>query len=280
VKRSAGHKESGGFALEPRDTLPTGTHGTPMPSRADILAFIAREREAPGGRGKAKIGKREIARAFNLKGHNRIALKDMLKELEAEGAITRRGKRLHKRGSLPQLVLGHVVSRSRDGDLIAEPVEWDEEHGPVPQILFLTEGSVKLHAPAPAVGDRALLRVEAAPSAAAEEPAYSGRVIKLLPREKSQLLGIFRADPQGGGRAVPVAKKNLSRGEFFIAPGDEGAALDRDLVAIEALRAGRFGFPAAKVRERLGAIDSEKSISLIAIHAHQIPHLFGKAALA
>jgi ribonuclease R len=280
VKRSAGHKESGGFALEPRDTLPTGTHGTPMPSRADILAFIAREREAPGGRGKAKIGKREIARAFNLKGHNRIALKDMLKELEAEGAITRRGKRLHKRGSLPQLVLGHVVSRSRDGDLIAEPVEWDEEHGPVPQILILTEGSVKLHAPAPAVGDRALLRVEAAPSVAAEEPAYSGRVIKLLPREKSQLLGIFRADPQGGGRAVPVAKKNLSRGEFFIAPGDEGAALDRDLVAIEALRAGRFGFPAAKVRERLGAIDSEKSISLIAIHAHQIPHLFGKAALA
>ncbi len=277
MKRAAGHRESGRFTSEPHKTTPLAAGGTAMPSRADILAFIAREREALTGRGKAKIGKREIARAFNLKGHDRIALKDMLKELEAEGAISRRGKRLHKRGALPQVVFGHVVSRSGDGDLIAEPVEWDE--GPVPQIL-LAAGGGKRQGPAPAVGDRALLRVEPVGAAGAEEPAYTGRVIKLLPREKSQLLGIFRADPQGGGRAVPVAKRNINRGEFFIAPGDEGAALDGDLVSVEVLRPGRFGLPAAKVRERLGAIDSEKSISLIALHAHQIPHIFGKEALA
>jgi ribonuclease R len=251
-----------------------------MPSRADILAFVTREREAFGGRGKAKIGKREIARAFNLKGHARIALKDVLKELEAEGAILRKGKRLHKRGQLPQVVLGQIVARSRDGELFAEPVEWDEEHGPMPRILIASKAGAKPQGPAPGVGDRALLRVEAVPSAETGKPAYTGRVLKLLPRERSRLLGIFRADAQGGGRAVPVDKKNLNRGEFFVAPGDAGAALDGDLVAIEVLRQGRFGLPAAKVRERLGAIDCEKSISLIALRAHQIPHIFGADALA
>jgi ribonuclease R len=278
LKRSAGHKESGRYTLEPQDRSPSAERSEP--SRADILAFIAREREASSSRGNAKIGKREIARAFNLKGHARIALKDMLRELEAEGAISRRGKRLHKRGLLPQVVFGHIVVRGRDGDLIAEPAEWDEEHGPVPRILVLWKTGGKRKAPAPGVGDRALLRVEAAPAAGTGEPAYTGRVLKLLPREKSELLGIFRADAHGGGRAVPVAKKNLNRGEFFIAPGDQGAALDGDLVAIEVSRSGRFGLPAAKVRERLGAIDSEKSISLIALHAHRIPHIFGKEALA
>src|SRR5262249_27961703 len=94
------------------------------------------------------------------------------------------------------------------------------------------------------------------------------------------LLGIFRADDQGCGRVVAVEKKNFDRGEFFVAPSDQGTALDGDLVAFEALRMARRGLPGAKVRERLGAIGSEKTFSLIAIHAHQIPHVFGQDALA
>ncbi|MEA2861278.1 MAG: ribonuclease, partial [Methylobacteriaceae bacterium] len=43
----------------------TKTKPHPLPSRDDILAFIAREREV-NGRSPAKIGKREIARAFNI----------------------------------------------------------------------------------------------------------------------------------------------------------------------------------------------------------------------
>ena len=39
------------------------------------------------------------------------------------------------------------------------------------------------------------------------------------------------------------------------------------------------GLPTAKVKERLGAIKSEKAISLIAIYAHSIPNEFPKAVL-
>jgi ribonuclease R len=283
VKPSAGARETGRESAEPARApgdIMRVEQAEALPSRADILAFIAREREGLDGRARGKIGKREIARAFNIKGAARIALKRMLKDLEADGAIERRGKSLHKPGLLPSVVLADMIGRDPDGDLIAAPVEWDAELGPTPKILVMAMVRQKPGAPAPAPGDRALMRVEPLPGAEPGEPAYTGRVIKLLPRSRPQLLGIFRADPQGGGRVAPVDKKNINRGEVIIAPGDQGEARDGDLVAVDVLRIGRLGLPAAKVRERLGAIDTEKAISLIAIHAHQIPYVFGKEVVA
>ncbi|MFZ0494226.1 MAG: ribonuclease R [Methylocella sp.] len=241
-----------------------------------MLAFIAGEREAFGGEAQGKIGKREIARAFNIKGPARIALKRMLKDLEAEGAIERRRNSLHKPGLLQGVVLADMIARDRDGDLLAAPAEWDMGQGPAPQILvMMAKARQKPGAP----GDRALMRVERVPGAVPGEPAYTGRVVKLLPRAKTQVLGIFRADPRGGGRIVPIDKKNVNRGEVSVGPGDEGPARDGDLVAVEVLHSGRLGLPAAKVRERLGAVDN-RAISLIAIHAHQIPHVFGPEVIA
>jgi ribonuclease R len=257
-----------------RPSPPLGT----LPSRDDILAFIAREREAAGEKGPGRIGKREIARAFDVTGDDRIALKRMLKELEAEGTIERRGKSLHKRGVLPAVVLAEIVARDRDGDLLAAPAEWDEEQGRVPRIAVGLPRKPRPGTPAPGVGDRVLLRVELVPGPG--EPAYRGRVIKLLSRAKAQVLGIFRERPGGGGRVVPVDKRNVGRGELEVAPGAEGDARNGDLVAVDVLRASRFGLLQARVTERLGAIDTERAVSLIAIHAHQIPHSFGKDVLA
>ncbi|QBR72730.1 ribonuclease R [Beijerinckiaceae bacterium] len=250
-----------------------------FPSRAEILAFIAREREATGNP-QGKISKREIARAFNIKGEDRIALKRLLKELEAEGAIERRRKSLHKPGLLPSVVLADMLGRDRDGELLAVPAEWDTTQGQAPKILLTASSRQKPGGAVPGPGDRALLRVELVPGAEPGEPTYTGRVVKLLPRAKSQVLGIFRADAGGGGRIVPIDKKNFHRGELSVGPGHEGTANDGDLVAVELLRTGRLGLPAARVRERLGALDNEKAVSLIAIHAHQLPHVFRPEVIA
>ena len=86
------------------------------PSREKILAFIAREREAQGG-APQKIGKREIARAFGLKGAERIGLKKVLRELEAEGEIEKRGRSLASPGRLPPVTLCDVTGRDRDGEI-------------------------------------------------------------------------------------------------------------------------------------------------------------------
>lgn len=244
-----------------------------VPSREELLAFIARE-ERP-----AKIGKREIARAFGVKGADRIALKRLLKELESEGAIERRRKGLHKAGQLPAVVLSEIVNRDSDGELIAVPVEWDAAQGSMPKILL--QHARRLPGVAvPGIGDRALIRTEIRHGAGQDEPAYAGRIVKLLERGKSQLLGIYRADPRGGGRVVPVDKRNINRGEFIVAVGGEAEARDGDLVAVEVQRSNRFGLPSVRIRERLGSIASERAMSLIAIYAHGIPNVFRAEALA
>ncbi len=272
MNKAAGTRKSGQQTAQSAQQDPR-----PAPSRDEIIAFIARERAAsssPSTAQPAKISKREIARAFDIKGDDRIALKRLLRELEAEGAIERRRKGLHKSGLLPATVLADFFSRDRDGDFLAAPVDWDAAAGPAPKIVVAIPRKQRPGTPIPGVGDRALLRVEPLPDAGAGEPAYSGRVVKLLERAKSQTLGIFRERPGGGGRVAPIDKKNVNRGELDVLPGQEGGARDGDLVAVEVLRTGRLGLPSARVRERLGAFDSEKAVSLIAIHTHKIPNIF------
>ena len=263
---------------KPHDSAPTPV---PLPSKADVLAFIAREKAATerSGAPPALIGKREIARAFGLKGSDKIGLKAILKELEAEGTVDRRGKRLEKSGVLPNMVLCDITGRDRDGDLIATPTEWDSgEDGPVPKIAIHMPRKPRPGQPVPGVGDRALVRAERNPQTGPGELPYTGRVIKLLSKARAQVLGIYRAFPTGGGRILPIDKKNSSR-ELGIAPGAEEGAQDGDLVAVEVLREHHYGIPIAKVRERLGSIATERAISLIAIHSHNIPHVFSPEAL-
>src|SRR5271163_1787812 len=150
-----------------------------LPSREELLAFI---RERTG-----KVGTREIARAFGAKNADRAALKRMLRELAEGGHIERRRKRLHRAGSLPPVVLVDITGRDSDGELLARPTEWDEDaHGAPPVIRIVTPRRAR-PGEVPGVGDRALLRIE---ERGGDE--ISARVIKLLDRAKSRVLGIFR----------------------------------------------------------------------------------------
>jgi ribonuclease R len=160
--------------------------------------------------------------------------------------------------------------------LLATPTEWDtEENGPAPKI--------RIHVPrrlqpgtAAGVGDRALLRIEKADDG--EVAPYRGRIIKIIDQARTRQLGIFRNLPGGGGRLVPVDKKQAGR-ELNIAPSDTGGAEDGDLVSVDLVRGRGYGLASGKVKERLGSLSSEKAISLIAIHAHEIPQAFSPSAL-
>jgi ribonuclease R len=242
---------------------------TTLPSREDVVSFITHA--------QGKVGKREIAQRFGIKGNDRIWLKQVLKDLEIDGIVDRRGKAVHKAGQLPPVVLADITKRDRDGELIAVPTEWDdEEHGSIPTIIILSPRKPRPGMPVAGVGDRALLRVE--PLKPGDIHRYSGRVTKIIAKKQAQVLGLFRAMPEGGGRLVPVDKKAREQ-ELQIRPGDEGEALDGDLVSVSVVKHGRFGLPTAKVKERLGTIKSEKAISLIAIYAHNIPNEFPRAVL-
>jgi ribonuclease R len=239
-----------------------------FPGRDAIVAFI---RAQPG-----EVGTREIARQFGLKNADRIELKRILRELADQGMIAKRGKKISEPASLPPTIMADITGRDSDGELIAVPAEWDEaESGEPPKI--------RIHVPrrpqpgtAAGVGDRALLRVEK--PQAGEDAAYRGRVIKVVDHAKTRVLGIFRSLPDGGGRLVPIDKKQAGR-ELNIAKADRNGAEDGDLVSVDLIRSRGFGLGSGKVKERLGSLASEKAVSLIAIHAHEIPLAFSPAAL-
>jgi ribonuclease R len=240
-------------------------HQTPLfPSREQLLAFV---KDHAG-----KAGTREIARAFGLKNADRAELKRVLRDLADEGVVEKRHKRLHKPGTLPSVTLADVIARDRDGEFIAVPSEWDEEaHGEAPRIRLAAQRRHKGGGESAGLGDRALLRVEKLGED--EGAAYGGRVIKVLNRAKTRMLGIFRSLPGGGGRLVPVEKKALGR-ELAIARDATLDAQDGELVAAEVSKHGRFGLPTGRVKERLGSLKNERAVSLIAIHAHGIPSVF------
>ncbi|WP_315775220.1 MULTISPECIES: ribonuclease R [unclassified Bradyrhizobium] len=241
-----------------------------FPSREAIVAFI---RANPG-----KVGTKDIARAFGLKNADRVALKQLLRELVADGTVKKSGrKKVVETATLPATLVADITGRDSDGELIAKPAEWDEAEQSEPP-------RIRIHTPrhagpgsAAGVGDRALLRVE--PIKDAEGVAYRGRVLKVLDQARPRVLGIFRSNPGGGGRLIPVDKKQAGR-ELSIAPADTKDAKDGDLISVDLLRGRGYGLPAGRVKERYGSVATEKAISLIAIHAHEIPMDFSAAAVA
>jgi len=264
--KSKPNKPAAGRPPKVAKVLPVG-----LPSREELVAFIA----ARGG----KTDKREIARAFHLKGDDRIELKRLIQTLEEDGVVNRRGKTLGKAGHLPNVTVADVTGRDGDGELIARPADWDEDDG-APKILVVTSSRGRSPGTAPGVGDRVLIRVTPLEDLEPGGPTHEGRVIKILSNQAARVLGVFRALPDGSGRLQPVDKKNAGR-ELQIAAEDADGAKDGDLVAAEVLKSRRhYGLPAARVREKLGSLSSEKAVSLIAIHTHAIPHVFSREALA
>lgn len=239
-----------------------------FPGRDAVLAYI---RAHPG-----KVGTREIAREFGLKNADRAELKRMLRDLTDEGAVAKRRRKMHQPAELPPTVLADITGRDSDGELLATPTEWDaDESGTIPKIRVVIPRRPQPGTTA-GVGDRALLRIERTDEA--DGTPYRGRVIRVIAHAKARALGIYRKNPDGSGRLVPVDKKQAGR-ELNIAKADSGDAEDGDLVSVDLIRTRAYGLASGRVKERLGSMATEKAISLIAIHAHEIPQTFSPSAL-
>ncbi|MEM7192425.1 MAG: RNB domain-containing ribonuclease, partial [Pseudomonadota bacterium] len=238
-----------------------------LPSKKEILEFLETS--------EAKAGKREIARAFGIKGADRIGLKALLREMTNEGLLAGSRRKLSRPGQLPSVTVLEIYSRDDDGEFLARPASWDDESGPAPRILMV-EGRGRL-AQTPGLGDRVLARLTEQ-GRDADYP-YHARTIKKLPRTASRtLLGIFRALPGGRGVIDPIDKKQLK--EWTVPEGATGEAEDGELVRFEIARSVRYGVPTARIAARLGNPEAQQSISLIALHAHGIPDVFPPAVMA
>lgn len=233
-----------------------------IPTKDEILAWIS---ENP-----TQTNKRDIAKAFGIKGAARIDLKRLLKELAEEGHLEKRRKTYRDPDSLPPVSVLQVTDQNADGDLFARPLEW-QGTGPEPAVLLILRASD----PALGPGDRILARLT---KVKADDHAYEGRLIRRIGTNPRRVLGVFRKHSDGG-RILPI-DKGADR-EWRVAADATHGAKDGELV--EAEQAGpkdRMGLPRARIVTRLGDPTAPKAVSLIAIHQHAIPDAFPDDAIA
>jgi len=226
-----------------------------FPSKEQILEWI---KDNP-----ATTSKRDIAKAFDIKGQARIELKSILKDLRAEGHLSKNRNTYRDNDSLQNVELLQVTAIDSDGDLFAEPANWKGEiHAP--SVLIVTKSGD----PALGIGDKLLCRISAVED---EHVPYEGRLIRKIGASAATILGIFR-QADHGGRVIPVDKKASK--EWQIDAGDRNGARDGELVEATQIGKVRMGLPKAKITQRLGDALAPKSVSLIAIHEHGIPDAF------
>jgi ribonuclease R len=114
--------------LAKRRSSRTAAKPSGLPRQEEILEFL---RTATG-----KVGKREIARAFGIKGAARIELKRVLSAMAATGAIAKERGHIAEPQHLKPVSVLEVAGSDADGELVARPVPWDEAAlGPAPRVL-------------------------------------------------------------------------------------------------------------------------------------------------
>ena len=262
-KRQPAKKPAGAQGDRTGSKLPGIIHGE-VPSREILLEFI---QDNPD-----RANKRDIAKAFGLKGDTRIELKAALRMLEEDGLLEKGRKSLTRPGALPPVTVLDITTRDVDGQLIGRPAEWLEENGVAPAVLIKqSSGSDrgKTKAPIGGIGDRVVAKIF--PNKERGGPAYTARIIKVIDKRKNAGLGVYREMEDGKGRILPIDRRGI---EMDVDPEFRGDAKQGDLVEVEAVRIGQYGLQRAKVLSVVGSVATEKAISMIAIHAHGIPHVF------
>lgn len=235
---------------------------TRIPTKPEILDWISAN--------PTLTAKRDIAKAFGIKGAARIDLKRLLKELEAEGHLEKRKNSYQDPDRLPPVSVLQVLAPDGDGDLFATPMEWHGT-GVEPKVLVIPRASD----PALGGGDRILARLTLVKD---QDYHYEARLIRRIGTNPRRALGVFRTGAEGG-RVVPIDKG--SDREWIVAADATHGAKDGELVEVE--QAGpkaRMGLPRARVVSRLGDPSAPKAVSLIAIHEHGIPDSFPDEVVA
>jgi len=231
------------------------------PSREAILKFLADNPQ--------RTSKRDISKAFGIKGADKIHLKSVIRELVDEGLIEKRGKRLAEPGALPPVGVVDIITRDREGGLLGTPTNWNENDFGKAPVIEISHNAAK--GKTAGVGNRVLARLTRIGNA----QRYSAKIIKVVPKSDNETLGVIRIR-ENLIRLEPASRK---ASELEIPADMLGDAQDGDLVTVETIRGAKYGLKKARVTSVIGSYKTEKAVSLIAIHNHEIPHAFAENVL-
>ena len=231
-----------------------------LPTRQQVLDFIQTS-DTPAG-------KREIARAFGLKGQEKIALKRLLRDMADEGLIDGSKTAFHRMGGVPKVTVLRVVE-IEDSEALAVPDTWEPDDAmPPPRLRIIERKKGPNRVAALKRGDRVLARTEET------QTGWIAHPMKKLPARTEGMLGVVELDGAGKPWLAPVDKRVRNSSPI----ADLGQAEKGQLVLAEP--AGRSPRAGVKVIEVLGDPLAPKAFSLIAIHKYGIPFQFPEETIA
>ncbi|WP_455479892.1 ribonuclease R [Bartonella sp. B23] len=236
-----------------------------LPNKAKILSFI---NENPD-----RSSKREIAKAFSLKGDSRIWLRDVLRELKRQNLISKQHKRAINKKKLPPVSLVKISERNKDGGFIAKPLEWED--GQKPSIKICPSHRIK--GASIGVGDHILVKIFRHKTS--QISPYIGRIIRKIDVSPKSIFGVVRRLKTDQWRLEPIDKK---MNELIIDTSDMSSKIkieSGDLVEVEIKKNTGYGLKSTQIKNVLGHIGSEKTLSMISLLSKGIPYIFPKDIL-
>lgn len=222
-----------------------------LPSVEELISFINDH--------EGRLSRREIARAFGLKDHQRLELRNLIKELVRLGHLKNHRTGI-ERTALPKTLLVEIIDIDEKGRVVARPAD--------PALngnIHIIEKEEYHHR----VGDRLRVRI----LEQREDFTYTARCLEVLSDQKTRITGVFvstrygaflEPTERGWPPKIPVIK-NLGQAKS-------------GMVVLAIITDERRKF-VATIESVIGDSHDPKILSLITIHNHQLPLEFHTDAL-
>ena len=221
------------------------------PSPKELIAFLNEQTK--------QVSKREIARAFGLKGEAKSYLKHVLKEIETQGFIRKQGRHFAKKSLLVDRLNVEITGQDSKGGYVGRPVHWEETETE-PQIL-IEKTNIKTSL---RNGDIVLCKVRVI-----NRYLYEAQFLKRVQEANTKMVGVLF-----DGRIMSVDRR--FKEAFFMDSSFPKNLSSGDIVLIE--RPQKENAPVHFI-EKIGKSTDSHIASLISIFAHSLPVFFTKSAL-
>ena len=208
---------------------------------------------------------RELLQRLKIPPEQRTTVKRLLKDLVLSGdLIQTRGNRF----GLPDrmnLVVGRITTHPRGFGFVVPDRPPDDIKGDI--YVAGSNLNQAMH------GDRVVARIERITDRGAE-----GRILRILERGSSTVVGRFDLDESGMGFVVPFDRRLIM--DVHIPSGEQRTAKPRDMVTVEITRwPTPARGPLGRILEVLGDIDEPGVDTQIIIRKYGIPDEHGEEAI-
>src|SRR5919108_1815432 len=209
---------------------------------------------------------RELAQRLKISRDERPAVKRLLRDLAATGAlIETRGNRY----GLPDrmnLIVGRITTHPRGFGFVVPDRPVDDVNGDI--YIAGSNLNQAMH------GDRVVARIERVTDRGAE-----GRILRILERGSTTIVGRFEADGSGPGFVVPFDRRLIM--DLQIPADEQRSAKSGDMVCAEITRwPTPARGPLGRIIEVLGDIDEPGVDTEIIIRKYGIPDEHSEEAIA